>query len=80
MELYQEVTPCPVCGTRLTLSGEREPGSDRITSYAVNCPVCWTAVVFALRGMIDPAKACLVCYERPLTGRRSRRMLPKHVG
>jgi hypothetical protein len=38
MELYQEVAPCLNCGTRLTVCGQRESRSKRVTSYEVSCP------------------------------------------
>ena len=66
MELYQEVAPCLNCGTRLTVCGQREPGSKRVTNYEVICPVCWSSVAFAIPGLLDPTKACLICYERPM--------------
>jgi hypothetical protein len=66
MELYQEVALCLSCGTRLTVCGQREPDSELIASYEVTCPVCWRGVTFATRGLVDPRKACLICYERPV--------------
>lgn len=66
MELYQEVAPCLNCGTRLTVCGQREPGSEPVTSYEVICPVCWSGVTFAIPGLVDPTKVCLICYERPV--------------
>jgi len=66
MEMYQEITACLNCGTRLTVCGQREADAQRVTSYEVCCPVCWTAVAFAIPGVLDPGKACLICYERPL--------------
>jgi len=66
MDLYQEVAPCLGCGTRLTVCGQRESRPERVTSYEVICPVCWSEVAFAIPGVVDPANACLICYERPL--------------
>jgi hypothetical protein len=68
MEPYEEVTPCPNCRTRLTLFGQHEPGYDRITRYEVDCPVCRTRVAFVIP--VDPEKASLIGYERPLPPRR----------
>ena len=62
----QEVAACPNCDARLTVCGQRESAAGQITAYEVSCPVCWAAVPFAIPGFIDPAKACLICYERPL--------------
>ena len=67
MELYQEVATCLTCGTRLTVCGKRQPRAGQVTAYEVSCPVCWTAVPFAIPGQIDPANVCLICYERPPT-------------
>jgi len=66
MELYQESKPCPSCGTRLTLAGERDPAAGRAARHEVHCPVCGTGVAFAVRGVLGPGKVTLICYERPL--------------
>jgi hypothetical protein len=66
MELYQESRPCPSCGTRLTLAGERDPAGDRVTRQEVHCPVCGNGVAFTARGVLGPGKVSLICYERPL--------------
>ena len=71
MELQQTVTPCPKCGTRITVSERRDPSSDRVTSHEVICPVCWTGVTFVIRN--GAGKAALICYERP-SRPESRRM------
>jgi hypothetical protein len=73
MELYQEIEPCPSCGTRLTVCGQRDAACDRVGSYEVVCPVCWAGVTFAIRGLVDPAQACLICYERPARSAASSR-------
>jgi len=65
MELFQEVATCPKCETRLTVCGQRLSPAGQVTAYTVGCPVCWTEVSFAIPGLIDPVKACLICYERP---------------
>lgn len=72
MDLYQEVRPCPNCRTRLTLCGRQEAGSDRVVRQEVTCPVCRTGVAFAVRGMLDPGSAILICYERPLQSHQTR--------
>ena len=74
MELYQESRPCPSCGTRLTLAGQRNPAEDRVSRQEVHCPVCGTAVPFAVRGVLGPGKVSLICYERPL--RSDKRSVP----
>jgi uncharacterized protein YbaR (Trm112 family) len=66
MMLYQEVTTCPTCRTRLTVTARREPASDRVTEYEIKSPVCGTSVPFAIRGVIHPGEASLICFERPL--------------
>jgi hypothetical protein len=66
MELYNEITACPNCETRLTVCGQRESAAGQVTPYDVSCPVCWTQVSFAIPGLVDQATACLICYERPL--------------
>jgi hypothetical protein len=66
MEFYQEVVACLNCGTRLTVCGQREPATGELTAYDVSCPVCSTEVPFETPGLIDPGKACLICYERPM--------------
>lgn len=64
MELFQTVTPCPKCGTRLTVSERRDPGSDGPTSYEVSCPVCRTGVTIASRGTRGCGTPTLICFER----------------
>ena len=66
MELYQEVVSCTVCGARITLAGLREAGEDRVTSHAVDCPICRSRVPFAIQGGRKPGEARLICYERPV--------------
>jgi endogenous inhibitor of DNA gyrase (YacG/DUF329 family) len=65
MEQYQEVRPCPNCGTHLTLSGQRQSRFHQVTRCNVKCPVCRSGVAFAISGLFDAATASLVCYERP---------------
>jgi hypothetical protein len=69
MEVYQEVAACPNCETRLTVCGERKAATSQVTPYEVSCPACWTAVRFTIPGLIDQAKARLICYERPISTR-----------
>jgi hypothetical protein len=64
MKPYQESRYCLKCRSRLTLFGQREPGSDRMVRHEVRCPVCGTLVAFVIPGLIDPGRAALVCYER----------------
>ena len=64
MERYQ-ATPCPGCGTRLTLWWRKGGGAGHVTRHAVQCPVCRTAVPFAIRGVLNSSETSLICYERP---------------
>ena len=77
MELFQEVATCANCETRLTVCGQRLSPTGQVTAYSVGCPVCWTEVSFAIPGIIDPVKACLICYERPKAGDVSRHRRPR---
>jgi phage FluMu protein Com len=65
MEPCQEVISCLNCRTRLTLRGRREPHAHGVTRYEVKCPSCGTIVAFAIRGVLGPEAATLICYERP---------------
>ena len=66
MDLYQGVTPCPNCQTRLTLSVQVRSGRNAVTRHEVKCPACRSGVAFAIRGVLDPATATLICFERPV--------------
>ena len=68
MESYQEVVACPNCKARLTVCGQREAAAGQFTAFGVKCPACRAEVALAIPGSIDPAKACLICYEPPPDG------------